>query len=132
MQIIIKYFIIFKIIYNIKYFYSLSRYIIIPASITDNQLMDAAKRFQGNRPPIWSWSNARGAALVKMSELSPLVTSRIQENIMFENVRKSHPRKMPPIVLELNKGISVKLIAVAFSKFACLCSPGKLNLSLSF
>ncbi|KAF3427363.1 hypothetical protein E2986_04716 [Frieseomelitta varia] len=102
---------------------SLSRYIIIPASITDSQLIDAAKRFQGNRPPIWSWSNARGAALVKMPELSPLVTNRIQENIMFENVRKSHPQKMPPVVLELNKGISVKLIAIAFSKFASLCSP---------
>lgn len=106
----------------------MSRYIIIPASITDGQLIDAAKRFQGNRPPIWSWSNARGAALVKMSELSPLVTNRIQENIMFENVRKSHPQKMPPIVLELNKGISVKLIALAFSKFVSLCSPGKFNL----
>lgn len=106
----------------------MSRYIIIPASITDGQLIDAAKRFQGNRPPIWSWSNERGAALVKMSELSPLATNRIQENIMFENVRKSHPQKMPPIVLELNKGINVKLIALAFSKFVNLCSPGKFNL----
>lgn len=102
---------------------SLSRYIIIPACITDSQLMDAAKHFQGNRPPIWSWSSIRGAALVKMSELSPLVTNRMQENIMFENVRKSHPQKMPPVVLELNKEISVKLIAVAFSKLANLCSP---------
>lgn len=90
--------------------------------------MAAAKRFQGNHPPIWSWSNVRGAALVKMSELSPLVTNRMQENIMFEIVRKSHPQEMPPVVLELNKGINVKLIAIAFSKFATLCSPGKLNL----
>lgn len=112
---------------NVNISCSLSRYIIIPASITDSQLIDAAKRFQGNRPPIWSWSNARGAALVKMPELSPLVTNRIQENIMFENVRKSHPQKMPPVVLELNKDISVKLIAVAFSKFASLCSPGNLQ-----
>lgn len=44
---------------------------------------------------------------------------------MFENVRKSHPQKMAPIVLELNKDVSVKLIAVAFSKFATLCSPGE-------
>ncbi|XP_076683538.1 myotubularin-related protein 10-B isoform X3 [Andrena cerasifolii] len=102
---------------------SLSRYIIVPTCITDSQLMDAAKHFQGNRPPIWSWSSVHGAALVKMSELSPLVTNRMQENIMFENVRKSHPQKMAPIVLELNKDVSVKLIAVAFSKFATLCSP---------
>ena len=112
---------------NVNISCSLSRYIIIPASITDSQLIDAAKRFQGNRPPIWSWSNARGAALVKMPELSPLVTNRIQENIMFENVRKSHPQKMPPVVLELNKSISVKLIAIAFSKFTSLCSPGNLQ-----
>ncbi|XP_017888753.1 myotubularin-related protein 10-B isoform X2 [Ceratina calcarata] len=102
---------------------SLSRYVIVPDSVTDNQLMDAAKCFQGNRPPIWSWSSSRGAALVKMSELSPLVTNRKQENVMFENVRKSHPQKMQPFVLELNKGINAKLIAAAFSKFAVLCCP---------
>ncbi|XP_076237687.1 myotubularin-related protein 10-B [Calliopsis andreniformis] len=102
---------------------SLSRYIIAPACITDSQLMDAAKHFQGNRPPVWSWSSTHGAALVKMSELSPLVTNRMQENIMFENVRKSHPQKMPPVVLELNKQVNVKLIKRAFSKFASLCSP---------
>ncbi|XP_043260990.1 myotubularin-related protein 10-B isoform X2 [Colletes gigas] len=102
---------------------SLSRYIIVPASITDSQLMVAAMHFQGNRPPIWSWSSIHGAALVKMSELSLLATKRMQENIMFENVRKSHPRKREPVVLELNKHVSVKFIAVAFSKFANLCSP---------
>lgn len=116
----------FEMVYNnIEFMNSLSRYIIVPASITDNQLLDAAKHFQGNRPPIWSWSSAHGAALVKMSELSPLITNRMQENIMFENVRKSHPQKMPPIVLELNKEISIKLVAVAFLKLANLCSPGK-------
>lgn len=87
--------------------------------------MDAAKHFQGNRPPIWSWSSMHGTALVKMSELSPLSTSRMQENILFENVRKSHLENHAPVVLELNKEISTKLIAIAFSKFANLCSPGK-------
>lgn len=91
--------------------------------------MDASKHFQGNRPPIWSWSSTHGAALVKMSELSLLATKRMQENIMFENVRKSHPRKMPPVVLELNKDVNVKFIAVAFSKFASLCSPGEFYLT---
>lgn len=102
---------------------SLPRYIIVPASVTDSQLREAAKYFQGNRPPIWSWSNDHGAALVKMSELLPSVTNRVQENIMFENVRKSHPHKMPPVVIELNKSVNVKSVAVSFSKFANLCSP---------
>lgn len=93
--------------------------------MTDSQLTDAARHFQGNRPPIWSWTNAHGAALVKMSELLPTITERMQENIMFENVRKSHPQKIPPVVIELNKEINVKLIAASFTKFISLCTPGK-------
>lgn len=106
-------------------FCSLSQYIIVPASVTDSQLTDAARHFQGNRPPVWSWTNTYGAALVKMSELLPTITERMQENVMFENVRKSHPQKMPPVVIELNKDINVKLIGTSFTKFISLCSPGK-------
>ncbi|XP_025263877.1 myotubularin-related protein 10-B isoform X2 [Camponotus floridanus] len=102
---------------------SLSQYIVVPASVTDSQLTDAARHFQDNRPPVWSWTSSHGAALVKMSELLPTITERIQENIMFENVRKSHPQKIPPVVIELNKEINVKLIAASFSKFINLCSP---------
>ncbi|XP_051168086.1 myotubularin-related protein 12 [Leptopilina boulardi] len=102
---------------------SLPEYIIVPASVTDSQLTNAAHHFQDNRPPVWSWSNDRGAALVKMAELSPTITERMQENIMLENIRKSHPRTIQPIVIELNKEINVKFIANSFSKFVGLCSP---------
>lgn len=102
---------------------SLSQYVIVPASVTDAQLTDAAKHFQGKRPPVWSWTNAHGAALVKMPELLPTITERMHENIIFENIRKSHPQKNPPVVIELNKEINVKLIAAAFTKFINLCSP---------
>ncbi|KAF7417891.1 hypothetical protein HZH68_000544 [Vespula germanica] len=102
---------------------SLPQYIIVPASLTNSQLTDAAKYFQGNRLPVWAWSNQHGAALVKIPELLPTITERIQENIMLENIRKSHPHKLPPIVIELSKDISVKSIAVGFSKFYSLCSP---------
>lgn len=93
--------------------------------MTDTQLVEAAKYFQGNRPPVWSWTSVHGAALVKMSELLPTITERMQENIMFENVRKSHPQKIPPIVIELNKEINVKLITASYAKFTNLCLPGK-------
>ncbi|XP_033226069.1 myotubularin-related protein 10-B [Belonocnema kinseyi] len=102
---------------------SLPEYIIVPGSVTDSQLINAAQHFQDNRPPIWSWSNERGAALVKMAELSSTITERTQENIMLENIRKSHPRTIQPIVIELNKEVGVKTIAASFSKFASLCSP---------
>ena len=111
------------ILHNL-FFCSLSEYIVVPASVTDSQLMNAAQHFQDNRPPVWSWSNERGAALVKMAELSLSITERTQENIMLENIRKSHPRTIQPIVIDLNKEVTVKSIANGFSKFVGLCSPG--------
>ncbi|XP_034943882.1 myotubularin-related protein 10-B isoform X2 [Chelonus insularis] len=102
---------------------SLPRFIIVPASVTDSQLTGAAGHFQDGRPPIWSWSNSRGAALVRMSELIPTVTERTQENIMLENIRKSHPQKLAMAVIDLNKDINVKTVAAGFSKFVTLCAP---------
>ncbi|XP_011312781.1 myotubularin-related protein 10-B [Fopius arisanus] len=102
---------------------SLPQYIIVPVSVTDSQLTVAAAHFQDGRPPVWSWSNSRGAALVKMSELMPTITERTQENIMLENIRKSHPQKLAMAVLELNKDITVKSIASSFTKLVGLCSP---------
>ncbi|XP_012259111.1 myotubularin-related protein 10-B [Athalia rosae] len=102
---------------------SLSQYIVVPASVTDSQLMRAARHFQASRPPVWSWSNERGAALVRMSELLPTITERTQENIMIENIRKSHPQKVAPEVIELKKDLTVKSLAAGFSKFISLCSP---------
>ncbi|XP_058792029.1 myotubularin-related protein 10-B isoform X2 [Phymastichus coffea] len=102
---------------------SLSQYIVVPASVTDSQLYKVAQHFQGSRPPIWSWSNEQGAALVKMSEICPSIMERTQENIMLENIRKNHPRKIQPVIIELNKDISIKTIASSFSKLVRLCSP---------
>lgn len=96
----------------------------MPASVTDSQLTGAASHFQDNRPPVWSWTNNRGATLVKMSELIPTITERTQENIMLENIRKSHPQKQPMAVIDLNKEVNVKSVANGFSKFISLCSPG--------
>ncbi|KAJ8672661.1 hypothetical protein QAD02_003920, partial [Eretmocerus hayati] len=106
---------------------SLSKYIIVPASVTDDQLIKVAQHFQGSRPPVWAWSNNQGAALVKMSELCPTITDRTQENIMLENIRKNHPRLMQPVIFELSKDISVKSVALSFSKFVALCSPDSLR-----
>ncbi|XP_063991002.1 myotubularin-related protein 10-B [Diachasmimorpha longicaudata] len=102
---------------------SLPQFIIVPGSVTDSQLTRAAGHFQEGRPPVWSWSTSRGAALVKMSELMTTITERTQENIMLENIRKSHPQKLAMAVLELNKEITVKSVASSFSKLVALCTP---------
>lgn len=97
----------------------------MPATVTDSQLIKVAQHFQGSRPPIWSWSNEQGAALVKMSELCPSITERTQENIMLENIRRNHPRKIQPVIIELSKDISIKAISSSYSKLVHLCSPGE-------
>lgn len=97
----------------------------MPATVTDSQLIKVAQHFQGSRPPIWSWSNEKGAALVKMSELCTSITERTQENVMLENIRRNHPRKIQPIVIELSKDISIKSISASYTKLIHLCSPGK-------
>ncbi|XP_014219642.1 myotubularin-related protein 10 [Copidosoma floridanum] len=102
---------------------TLSEFIVVPASVTDSQLVKVAQHFQGRRPPVWSWSNEHGAALVKMSELCADITERTQENIMLENIRKNHPKKLQPVIIELSKDIGVKAVASSFSKFVTLCSP---------
>lgn len=115
---------ILKIKNDVFRHFSLPKYIIVPASVNDSQLIKVTQHFQGSRPPVWAWSNEQGAALVKMSELLPSITERTQENIMLENIRKNHPRKIQPVIIELNKDISVKAIGSSFSKFVHLCSPG--------
>ncbi|KAL7296376.1 hypothetical protein TKK_0010390 [Trichogramma kaykai] len=106
---------------------SLSEYIIVPASVTDDQLTKAAWHFQGSRPPIWSWSNDSGAALVKMAELNISIPDRTQENIMLENIRKNHPKKIQPVIIELNKDISIKSVSYSFTKLVELCSPDSIR-----
>lgn len=59
-----------------------------------------------------------------MSELLPTITEKTQENIMLENIRNSHPKKLEPLVIELKKDLTVKSLAVGFAKFVNLCSPG--------
>lgn len=45
---------------------------------------------------------------------------------MLESVRKSHPRKTPPTVIDLTKDVpSPRDIEHSYTKLRDLCSPGK-------
>ena len=56
---------------------SLPEWLVVPSSLLDWQLSDAARHFRGNRPPIWTWGNRFGAALVRMADLQPNITDRL-------------------------------------------------------
>lgn len=55
---------------------SLPEWLVVPSSLLDWQMSDAARHFRGNRPPIWTWGNRYGAALVRMADLQPNITDR--------------------------------------------------------
>lgn len=55
---------------------SLPQYIVVPESVLDWQLGDAARHFRGGRPPIWCWGTYEGAALVRMADILPTINDR--------------------------------------------------------
>ncbi|XP_075226762.1 myotubularin-related protein 10-A isoform X2 [Lycorma delicatula] len=103
---------------------SLPQWLIVPSSVLDWQLGAAARHFRAGRPPLWCWSSPQGAALVRMADILPTITDRVQENIMLETVRKSHPTLAKPEVLELTKDLpSPREIQSRFIKLRELCAP---------
>lgn len=59
-----------------------------------------------------------------MAEIVPTIPERTQENIMLENVRKSHPSKKQPNVIDLSKDCpSPKDLQSAYTRLKDLCTP---------
>lgn len=97
---------------------------VVGKDVSDDQINVAAQHFRCNRPPLWCWSNKSGAALVRMADIIPTVSDRKQENAMLESVRKSHPRKTPPTVIDLTKDVpSPRDIEHSYIKLRDLCAP---------
>lgn len=98
--------------------------VVVPTSVNEGQLSKAAEHFQNRFFPIWVWSAINGAALVRMAEIVPTITERTQENIMLENVRKSHPSKKQPDVIDLSKDCpNPKDVHSAYLRLRDLCTP---------
>ncbi|KAJ1532085.1 hypothetical protein ONE63_000714 [Megalurothrips usitatus] len=126
---------------------SLPRWLVVPAALVDCQLMEAARHFRSSRPPVWCWSSSQGAALVRMADLQPTITdsrmlviqpsvirhsglsnivpeARTQENIMLENVRKGHPQRTQPELMELTQDLPTpKDVYLSYCKLRDLCTP---------
>ncbi|XP_067005346.2 myotubularin-related protein 10-B [Anabrus simplex] len=114
--------------YNFHISTSLPQWLVVPATVLDWQLVDAARHFRASRPPVWCWGTKHGAALVRMADLLPGVTERTQENIMLEQIRKSHPTLKPPNLLDLGKDLpSPRDVQISFNKLRDLCAPASLE-----
>ncbi|XP_056637371.1 myotubularin-related protein 10-B [Diorhabda sublineata] len=96
--------------------------IIIPQSVTDNILKEAVEKFRNRFCPIWVWGTSKGAALVRMADLLPTITDRTEENKLLEHIRKSHPDKKPPHIIDLSSP-TPKDIQSSYIKLRDLCTP---------
>ncbi|RZC43222.1 uncharacterized protein BDFB_001366 [Asbolus verrucosus] len=98
--------------------------LIVPQSVTDSSLILAIEHFRNRCCPVWVWGTPRGAALVRMADLLPTIQDRMQENILLEHIRKSHPEKKQPYIIDLTKECpSPKEIQASFLKLRELCVP---------
>ncbi|CAH1987093.1 unnamed protein product [Acanthoscelides obtectus] len=95
---------------------------IVPQSVTDSLITEAIEKFRNRFFPIWVWGTAKGAALVRMADLLPAISDRTEENKLLEHIRKSHPDKKPPHIIDLSLP-SPKDISSSFNKFRELCTP---------
>ncbi|ERL87170.1 myotubularin-related protein 10-A [Dendroctonus ponderosae] len=96
--------------------------IIVPQSVTDNIVKDAVEKFRHRFCPVWVWGTKGGAALVRMADLLPTITDRTEENKLLEHIRKSHPDKQPPHIVDLTSP-SPKDIYTSYLKLRELCTP---------
>lgn len=98
--------------------------LIVPQSVTDSFLSSAIEHFRNRTCPAWVWGTAHGAALVRMADLLATIPDRTQENTILEHIRKSHPEKRQPYIIDLTKDCPTpKDIQLSFQKLRDLCVP---------
>ncbi|XP_030752601.1 myotubularin-related protein 10-A [Sitophilus oryzae] len=95
---------------------------IVPQSVTDGIIIEAVEKFRNRFCPLWVWGTAKGAALVRMADLLPTITDRTEENKLLEHIRKSHPEKKPPHIIDLSTP-NPKEIQSSYLKLRDLCTP---------
>lgn len=106
------------------YFFSLPQFIVIGSAVIDTQLRIAKTHFRDGRLPTWCWSTANGATLSRKADVVDPMKST-QENAMLEIVRKSHPDKRQPYIMNLTIDLpSSKEINLSYIKLRELCAPG--------
>ncbi|KAJ8985336.1 hypothetical protein NQ317_008367 [Molorchus minor] len=96
--------------------------IIVPKSVTDSIIREAVEKFRNRCGPIWVYGTPTGAALVRMADLLPAITDRTEENKLLEHIRKSHPGKRPPHIIDLSFP-SPKDVQNSYLKLRDLCVP---------
>ncbi|XP_008308267.1 myotubularin-related protein 10 isoform X2 [Cynoglossus semilaevis] len=101
---------------------SLAEYIVVPVSLTDQDLKQFSKEFTDNRIPLWCWNHSNGSALVRMASLcDPLQHNRIEKRVTTA-IQKSHPQQNEILKIDLDKSLpNIQDIQSAFLKVRNIC-----------
>ncbi|XP_033840185.1 myotubularin-related protein 10 [Periophthalmus magnuspinnatus] len=100
---------------------SLPEYIVVPASLADQDLRQLAVYFSDSRIPLWCWNHPNGSALVRMSNIADPIQQKKIERIL-NAITKSHPHHSEVIRVDLDKGLpNIQDIQSAFSKIRQIC-----------
>ncbi|CAG9857837.1 unnamed protein product [Phyllotreta striolata] len=95
---------------------------VIPQSVSDTIIKEAVEKFRNRFCPIWVWGTQNGAALIRMADLLPTISDRTEENKFLEHIRKSHPDKKQPRIIDLSWP-TPKDIRISYQKLRDLCIP---------
>uniref|UniRef100_A0A8C6TF69 Myotubularin related protein 10 n=1 Tax=Neogobius melanostomus TaxID=47308 RepID=A0A8C6TF69_9GOBI len=110
--------------YNVSQ--SLPEYIVVPASLADQDLRQFANCYSDNRIPLWCWNHPNGSALVRMCNVADPIAQKKFEQRIFNAITKSHPTCSEVIKLDLEKSLpNILDIQSAFCKFrqSCVIDP---------
>lgn len=102
--------------------YTLPPNFVIPKCCAIDRFLDQSRAFCDSRSAFWVYGYGC-AALLRMAELKPSVQDTKVENITLELVRKCHPEKKSPRILQLTERLpSIQDVQRAYLKFRRICT----------
>ncbi|CAG5855811.1 myotubularin-related protein 10 isoform 1-T2 [Menidia menidia] len=101
---------------------SLPEHIVVPVSLTDQDIKHYSSYFTDGRIPLWCWNHSNGSALIRVASiLDPSQQKRIDQRI-FTAITKSHPQRSEVIRSDLDKCLPhIQDIQSAFVKIRQIC-----------
>ncbi|UYV61829.1 MTMR12 [Cordylochernes scorpioides] len=103
----------------------LPRSMVVPASILDATLFQAAPYFVAHRVPVWTWGLESGASLIRMSLQDPAVTDEDNITRTVIDALSVHNKIH---ISDLSRDLpSVTEVAESFNKLQDLCMPSHDN-----
>ncbi|KAM4596462.1 myotubularin-related protein 10 isoform 1-T3 [Fundulus diaphanus] len=102
---------------------SLPEYIVVPVSLTDQEVNQYSPSFSDGRVALWCWNHRNGSALVRMAGLKDSLAQKKPVEKILTAITKSHRQRQEVIVSDLDKSLpNIQDIQSAFVKARQICT----------